>query len=97
MAKIIAPVEGFNGKVVGVTFVDGKGETKDEGQISYFVRHGYTVTGVKAVSATETDAEKEAKVKAEAEAKAAEEAKVEEAKNATPATAGAPVPALPAK
>jgi hypothetical protein len=43
MAKITAPQKGFSGKVVGVDFVDGSGETDKESAISYFLRHGYTV------------------------------------------------------
>lgn len=43
MSKITTPVEGFTGTVVGVTFVDGVGETKDEGALAYFERQGYTV------------------------------------------------------
>jgi hypothetical protein len=47
MAKhtIETPVEGFNGLVAGVRFVDGKGSTDDEGAIAYFERQGYTVSG----------------------------------------------------
>lgn len=43
MAKITTPVKGFTGKVVGVTFADGVGETEDEAAVSYFRRHGYGV------------------------------------------------------
>lgn len=43
MAKITTPVEGFNGTVAGVTFVDGVGETVDEGAVAYFERQGYGV------------------------------------------------------
>lgn len=46
MAKTIkTPVEGFNGIVAGVQFVDGVGKTDDEGAIAYFERQGYTVAG----------------------------------------------------
>lgn len=47
MAKktIETPVEGFNGIVAGVRFVDGKGSTDDEGAIAYFERQGYKVGG----------------------------------------------------
>lgn len=47
MAKknIETPVEGFNGIVAGVAFVDGKGSTDDESAIAYFERQGYTVNG----------------------------------------------------
>ena len=43
MASVTTPVEGFNGKVIGVSFADGKAEVEDEGQLSYFARHGYTI------------------------------------------------------
>lgn len=47
MAKksIKTPVEGFNGIVAGVQFVDGKGTTDDEVAIAYFERQGYEVSG----------------------------------------------------
>ncbi|MGN7969016.1 hypothetical protein [Microbacterium sp. 22296] len=47
MAKktIETPVEGFDGIVAGVRFVDGKGSTDDEGAIAYFERQGYKVSG----------------------------------------------------
>ena len=43
MATVTAPVEGFNGNVIGANFVDGKAEVDGEGQIAYFKRHGYKV------------------------------------------------------
>lgn len=43
MAKITAPVKGYTGDVVGVSFTDGVGETTDPGLLTYFTRHGYTV------------------------------------------------------
>ena len=43
MANITTPVEGFTGVTVGVSFVDGKGETDNESAIAYFHRHGYGV------------------------------------------------------
>lgn len=45
MAKAIVntPVEGFNGKVVGVTFVNGTADVDDEAQLAYFERQGYQV------------------------------------------------------
>ena len=48
MAKktIKTPVEGFNGIVAGVQFIDGVGSTDDEGAIAYFERQGYEVAGV---------------------------------------------------
>jgi hypothetical protein len=45
MAKITAPVEGFQGTVAGVQFEDGAGETDNESAIAYFQRQGYTVDG----------------------------------------------------
>lgn len=45
MAKITAPVKGFEGKVVGVRFIDGIGEATEAHQIAYFERQGYTVEG----------------------------------------------------
>ncbi|MFL2001441.1 hypothetical protein [Microbacterium sp. A1-JK] len=47
MAKktIKTPVEGFNGIVAGVQFVDGTGTTDNEGAIAYFERQGYEVGG----------------------------------------------------
>ncbi|TQL46677.1 hypothetical protein FB562_2201 [Homoserinimonas aerilata] len=58
MAKITAPVKGFTGTVVGVTFADGQGDTKDEAKISYFRRHGYKVA--ERAASGPTDAEKKA-------------------------------------
>ncbi|GGD33119.1 hypothetical protein GCM10010915_11880 [Microbacterium faecale] len=43
MPKITTPVKGFTGKVAGVSFVDGKGETTDKAALAYFRRHGYGV------------------------------------------------------
>lgn len=43
MAAVKTPVEGFNGTVAGVTFVDGVGETDDDNALAYFARHGYDV------------------------------------------------------
>jgi hypothetical protein len=42
---IKTPVEGFNGIVAGVHFVDGTGSTDDEAAIAYFERQGYEVAG----------------------------------------------------
>lgn len=42
---IKTPVEGFNGIVAGVQFIDGVGSTDDEGAIAYFERQGYEVAG----------------------------------------------------
>lgn len=78
MANITAPVEGFTGKVIGVAFADGKAETKDDAQIAYFVRHGYTVDkGKPAKSAAGKEAEAKAKADADAKRVADEAAKAE--------------------
>ncbi|WP_180279577.1 hypothetical protein [Rhodococcus qingshengii] len=44
MATVKTPVEGYNGKVAGVNFVDGVGETDDANALAYFTRHGYKVS-----------------------------------------------------
>lgn len=61
--RIQTPVKGFTGDVVGVSFVDGFGETEDENAIAYFIRQGFGLDG----SAPE-GAEPEAEVEPEAEA-----------------------------
>lgn len=43
MARVTTPVEGFSGNVVGVVFVDGKGETADGAALAYFRRQGYGI------------------------------------------------------
>lgn len=43
MAEIHTPVKGFTGKVAGVQFTDGVGETTDTAALAYFERHGYTL------------------------------------------------------
>lgn len=43
MAKVIAPVEGVNEKIAGVSFVDSVGETDDERALAYFTEAGYDV------------------------------------------------------
>ena len=43
MARITTPVKGFTGKVAGVAFADGHGETTDPVALGYFRRRGYTV------------------------------------------------------
>ena len=54
MATITTPVKGFNGSTAGVLFVDGVGETVDEGAIAYFNRHGYKV-GSRAAKAADKE------------------------------------------
>lgn len=62
--RIQTPVEGFTGEVVGVSFVDGFGETEDENAIAYFIRQGFGLDG----SAPEgTEPEPEAEVELEPE------------------------------
>ncbi|WP_402843774.1 hypothetical protein [Microbacterium sp. GXS0129] len=43
MAGITTPVEGYTGVVVGVSFVDGHGETDNPAALAYFARQGYTI------------------------------------------------------
>lgn len=45
MAKITAPVEGFNGEIGGVQFKDGTAETDNQAVISYCRNAGYAVDG----------------------------------------------------
>jgi hypothetical protein len=45
VARIVAPVAGFEGDVAGVTFEAGVGETSDPKALAYFRRHGYGVNG----------------------------------------------------
>lgn len=40
---IRTPVEGYSGKVAGVDFVNGVGQTTDPNAANYFRRHGYQV------------------------------------------------------
>lgn len=56
--RIQTPVEGFTGEVVGVSFVDGFGETEDENAIAYFIRQGFGLDG-SAPEGTEPEAEAE--------------------------------------
>lgn len=41
--QVQTPVKGFNGIVVGVSFVDGVGDTDDPAALAYFERQGYTI------------------------------------------------------
>lgn len=43
MTVVHTPVEGFTGEIVGVSFVDGVGETTDSSALAYFARHGYEI------------------------------------------------------
>lgn len=56
--RIQTPVEGFTGEVVGVSFVDGFGETEDENAIAYFIRQGFGLDG-SAPEGTEPEPEAE--------------------------------------
>lgn len=64
--RIQTPVEGFTGEVVGVSFVDGFGETEDENAIAYFIRQGFGLDG-SAPEGTEPEPEAEAEVEPEYE------------------------------
>ena len=64
--RIQTPVEGFTGEVVGVSFVDGFGETEDENAIAYFIRQGFGLEG-SAPEGTEPELEPEAEDEPEIE------------------------------
>lgn len=64
--RIQTPVEGFTGEVVGVSFVDGFGETEDENAIAYFIRQGFGLDG-SAPEGTEPETEAEAEYEPEIE------------------------------
>lgn len=64
--RIQTPVEGFTGEVVGVSFVDGFGETEDENAIAYFIRQGFGLDG-SAPEGTEPEAEYEPEYELEPE------------------------------
>ena len=64
--RIQTPVEGFTGEVVGVSFVDGFGETEDENAIAYFIRQGFGLDG-SAPEGTEHEAEYEPELEPEYE------------------------------
>lgn len=57
VATFRTPVEGFQGVIAGVTFVDGVGQTDDDNAIAYFERHGYEAGGRITKVATKADAE----------------------------------------
>ena len=66
--RIQTPVEGFTGEVVGVSFVDGFGETEDENAIAYFIRQGFGLDGsTPEGTEPEPEAEPEAEVELEPE------------------------------
>lgn len=66
--RIQTPVEGFTGEVVGVSFVDGFGETEDENAIAYFIRQGFGLEGSDPEGTEpEPEAEPEAEVELEPE------------------------------
>ena len=64
--RIQTPVEGFTGEVVGVSFVDGFGETEDENAIANFIGQGFGLDG-SAPEGTEPEPEAEAEVELEPE------------------------------
>lgn len=64
--RIQTPVEGFTGEVVGVSFVDGFGETEDENAIAYFIRQGFGLDG-SAPESAEPEAEYEPEYEPEPE------------------------------
>lgn len=64
--RIQTPVEGFTGEVVGVSFVDGFGETEDENAIAYFIRQGFGLEG-SAPEGMEPELEPEAEAEVELE------------------------------
>ena len=43
MAKVYAPLKGYNGISASVTFVNGVGETDNENLLEWFEEKGYTV------------------------------------------------------
>lgn len=73
--NITAPVEGFSGTVVGVSFDNGKAQTSDTNAVAYFRRHGYKVEATQA-EARKAEAAKKA-ADAAAEKAAAEQAEAE--------------------
>ena len=64
--RIQTPVAGFTGEVVGVSFVDGFGETEDENAIAYFIRQGFGLDG-SAPEGAEPEAEYEPEYEPEPE------------------------------
>lgn len=52
---IETPVDGYTGRVAGVDFLDGRGETSDETALAYFQRHDYTVTPIEVPDVVEVD------------------------------------------
>lgn len=64
--RIQTPVAGFTGEVVGVSFVDGFGETEDENAIAYFIRQGFGLDG-SAPEGTEPEPEPEPEAEVELE------------------------------
>lgn len=43
MKTIYAPTAGFSGRVAGVQFADGKGQTDNPGALAFFRRRGYGI------------------------------------------------------
>ena len=68
MAKVYAPLQGYNGISASVEFVNGVGETDNENLLEWFEEKGYTVEREKpkrAKKATEDVAEEVAEEVAE--------------------------------
>lgn len=70
MAHIQTPVKGYTGKVAGVSFADGVGETDDPAALAYFERHGYDITPHSPPADGDKGKELSPKEKLQAEAKA---------------------------
>lgn len=56
MAKVTAPVSGYNGYTAGVVFTDGTGHTDDPWVLGWLAEHGYQVEGVEAPAEPEAPA-----------------------------------------
>lgn len=50
MAKIYTPNKGYTGKIAGVSFKNGKGETNDKWLIQWFENKGYEVETEKEIN-----------------------------------------------
>lgn len=72
---IKTPVENYSGVVAGVVFSDGVGNT--DGDISYFVRHGYEIAESEAIPEPVAESVDEAEPVADA---ASDSAKTEKSK-----------------
>ncbi|KKI18717.1 MULTISPECIES: SAP domain-containing protein [unclassified Leucobacter] len=86
--KIQTPVEGFTGKVAGVHFANGEGETDSPAALAYFERHGYKVEAAELTPKQKLQAEAKSLGLSEEGTKDELEARIAEhkAKAANPAT-----------